>query len=161
VHESPSRHPDRSFRIRDWRSWLDRSFSPARFVFSYVCFHKHFVSLRDAPIDTAGTTRVIDRRLSRRYLERPLGTHLSSMRVPARFFCYLGGPAAYTVGSFFKRVFSSACARRARALFFIMSGYPSSSLLVVFSVDAGEREPAATREKKRVTREGQLSDGLV
>jgi len=100
------------------------------------------------PIDTAGATRVIDRRLSRRDPERPLGTHLSSMRVPARFFCYLGGPAAYTAGSFFKRVFSSARARRARALFFIMSGYPSSSLLVVFSVREKEnqRHERETRE---------------
>jgi len=110
------------------------------------------------PIDTAGATRVIDRRLSRRDPERPLGTHLSSMRVPARFFCYLGGPAAYTAGSFFKRVFSSARARAARELY--------SSLCPVIHLRAcwsffrcGRKRTSRTREKGRVTREGQLSFG--
>lgn len=68
--------------------------------------------------------------------------------VPVRSFRYLGGPARVHGRSFFKRVFSSACTRRARALFFIMSGYPSSSLLVVFSVGAGERKKGRQREKE-------------
>lgn len=90
-------------------------------------------------------------------------THLPSMRVPVRSFCYLGGPVRVHGRSFFKRVFSSACTRRARALFFIMSGYPSSSLLVVFSVGAGERKRdreigrVKENERKKEKKETRLS----
>lgn len=77
--------------------------------------------------------------------------------VPVRSFCYLGGPVRVHGRSFFKRVFSSACTRRARALFFIMSGYPSSSLLVVFSVGAGERK--RDREIGRVKRTRERKEG--
>lgn len=76
--------------------------------------------------------------------------------VPVRSFRYLGGPARVHGRSFFKRVFSSACTRRARALFFIMSGYPSSSLLVVFSVGAGEgkRDGEIERVKENERKKG-------
>lgn len=83
----------------------------------------------------------VDPCLSRRDPARMSAARLTCrVCVPVRSFCYLGGPVRVHGRSFFKRVFSSACTRRARALFFIMSGYPSSSLLVVFSVGAGERK---------------------
>lgn len=80
--------------------------------------------------------------------------------VPARSFCYLGGPVAY-MGDNFLKEFSVQHARAARALFFIMSGYLSSSLLVAFSLDVEKRKEDRDRkdekERERERSESRLS----
>lgn len=53
------------------------------------------------------------------------------------------------MGDNFLKKFSVQHARAARALFFIMSGYLSSSLLVAFSLDVEKRKKDRKTEKEK------------